>query len=125
MRGLGAHLQLKFPQLVVPIREKGDLLVHLQALRLQHLIQTSLRLGIKRLHKPKALVRGRLLIFILCKASHTLADNDLEIMLLVKPVAYVSPSNANFKASIRRWQKVPVAGITFNKALLFLTQLGF
>ena len=48
MRGLGAHLQLKFPQCVVAIREKGDLLVHLQALRLQHLIQTSLRLGIQR-----------------------------------------------------------------------------
>ena len=29
MRGLGAHLQLKFPQLVVAIREKGDWLIHL------------------------------------------------------------------------------------------------
>ena len=47
------------------------------------------------------------------------------VMLLVKPMADVSPINANFKASIRPWPKVPVAGITFHKALLFLTQLGF
>ena len=69
MRGLWAHLQLEFPKRVVAIGEKGDLLVHLYVLRLQHLIQTSLGLCVQRLHKPKALERGRPVLFFLSQSS--------------------------------------------------------
>src|SRR5215471_14337953 len=46
MRRLGAHLQLERTQCVIAIGKKGNLLVHLQALRVQHLMQASLRLGV-------------------------------------------------------------------------------
>ena len=97
MRGLGAHLQLKFPQLVVAIREKGDRLIPLSALCMQHLIQASLRLCVVGLHKAKAFVGRWLVLFILSKTPRALADNDLEVMLLVEPVAHVSPVNAHFE----------------------------
>src|SRR6266508_3556347 len=50
MRGLWAHLKLKRTKRVVAIRQKGNVLVHLQALRVQHLIQASFRLRIQCLH---------------------------------------------------------------------------
>src|SRR6266705_3926237 len=123
MRGLWAHLQLKFPQLVVAIREKGDLLVHLEVLGLQHLIQTPLGLGIQRLDKPKALERGRPVRFTLSKAQHTLADNDLEVMLLVQPIADVAPVNAHDEEALRQGQELPRTRITLDKTRLFVPQL--
>src|SRR2546425_2563676 len=110
MRGLWAHLPLQCPQRVVAIREKGDLLVHLYVLRVQHLIQTPLGLGIQRLNKPKALERGRPVLYTLSKAQHTLADNNLEVMLLVPPIAHVSPVNAHVERAIRQRQELPLTG---------------
>src|SRR5712691_2848908 len=63
------------------------LLVHLQALRVQHLIQASFRLRIQRLHKTKAFAGGCLVCFILSKTQCTLAHDDLEVVLLGVPVA--------------------------------------
>src|SRR5712691_3288841 len=125
MRGLWAHLPLKFPQLVISIREKGDRLVHLEVLRVQHLIQTPLGLGIQRLDKPKALERGRPVLCTLSKAPHTFADNNLEVMLLVPPMAHVSPVNAHCERAIRQRQELPLTGITLDKTRLFLTQIRF
>src|SRR6266702_6508797 len=125
MRGLWAHLPLQCPQRVIAIREKGDLLVHLYVLRVQHLIQTPLGLGIQRLDKPKALERGRPVLYTLSKAQHTLADNDLEVMLLVPPMAHVAPVNAHCERAIRQRQELPRTGITLDKTRLFLTQLRF
>src|SRR6266567_4476081 len=118
MRGLWAHLPLQCPQLVIAIREKGDLLVHLEVLRVQHLIQTPLGLGIQRLDKPKALARGRPVLYTLSKAQHTLADNNLEVMLLVPPIAHVSPVNAHVGRAIRQRQELPLTGITLDKTRL-------
>src|SRR5712691_13277279 len=115
MRGLWAHLPLKCPQLVIAIREKGDLLVHLEVLRVQHLIQTPLGLGIQRLDKPKALERGRPVLFTLSKAQDTLADDDLEVMLLVHPIADVAPVNAHGEDALRQGQALPITGITLDK----------
>src|SRR5215510_7728174 len=52
---LGTHLELELPQRVVTIREKGNGLVHLYVLRMQHLVQTALGLRIEGLYKAKAL----------------------------------------------------------------------
>src|SRR5215475_14968938 len=125
MRGLWAHLPLQCPQLVIAIREKGDLLVHLYVLRVQHLIQTPLGLGIQRLDKSKALERGCPVLFTLSKAQHTLADNDLEVMLLVHPIANVSPVNAHFEETLRQGQELPLTGITLDETQLFIPQLRF
>src|SRR5712691_7248506 len=125
MCGFWAHLPLKFPQLVIAIREKRDLLVHLEVLRVQHLIQTPLGFGIQRLDKPKAFERGRPVLFTLSKAQHTLADNDLEVMLLVQPIADVAPVNAHDEEALRQGQELPLTGITLNKIRLFVPQLRF
>src|SRR5438309_7243042 len=81
MRGLRAHLELEFPQRVVAIREKGKVLIHLQTLRVQHLIQASFRLRIQRLHKTKAFAGGCLVCFLLSKTQRTLGYNDLKVVL--------------------------------------------
>src|SRR5712692_2532056 len=110
MRGLWAHLYLKCPQRVVAICKKRHRLVHLQALSVQHLMQASLRLGVViRLDKPKALERGRAVLFILFKAQDTLADNDFEVMLLVQPMADIAPINAHGEETLRRRQPFPIA----------------
>src|SRR5262245_65983771 len=103
MKGLGTHLHLKLPQRVVAIREKRDRLVHLEVLRVQHLVETALRLGVQCLQKPKALERGRLVLFFtLVKTPDTLANNELEFMLLVKPIAHVSPIHPHFQSTLSR-----------------------
>src|SRR5467141_1329673 len=98
MRSLRAHLELERTKRVVAIREKGNVLVHLQALRAQHLIQASFRLRIQRLHKTKAFAGGSLVVFIFSKAQRTLPHNDLEVVLLREPVAHVPPSMPTLNA---------------------------
>src|SRR5215831_13408623 len=122
MRGLGTHLQLELPKRVVAIREKRDRLVHLEVLRVQDLVETALRLGVQGLHKPKALERERLVLFFtLVNTPDTLANNDLECMLLVKPMAHVAPINAHFERTLSRGQQGPIAGITLDTTHLLLT----
>ena len=94
-------------------------------LGLQHLMQTLLGLGIQRLDKPKALERGRSVLFILLKAQDTLADNDLKFMLLVNPIAQVPPVNTHCEGALRQRQKIPIARLTLDTTRLFLTQLRF
>src|SRR6266446_5414329 len=126
MRRLRAHLQLELTQCVITIGKKRHLLIHLQALRVQHLIQASLRLGVViRLYKSKTFVpRGRVL-FTLAKAQRTLAHNDLEVALLVHPVTYVASVNAYLQGSLRQWEEAPITGIAFDKTRLFVPQLRF
>src|SRR5690242_4229847 len=81
--------------------------------------------SLQRLHEPKALERGRPLLFPRFKAQHTLAHNDLEVMLLVQPIAHVSPVNTHCERAVRQRQVIPLAGITLNKTRLALTQLRF
>src|SRR5213592_3949915 len=105
MRSLRAHLELERPQRVVAIREKGNVLVHLQALRVQHLIQASFRLRIKRLHKTKAFAGGALVVFIFSKAQCTLTHNNLDVVLLREPVAHVPPVHADLEAPSGRGKR--------------------
>src|SRR5262249_45253367 len=124
MRGLGTHLQLELPKRVVAIREKRDRLVHLEVLRVQHLVETALRLGVQGLHKPKALERGRFALFLThVTTPDTLANYDLEFVLLVQPMAHVAPINAHFERTLSRGQQVPIAGITLDTTRLLLTSL--
>src|SRR5215510_11450393 len=121
MRRLGAHLQLELTQCVIAIGKKRNLLVHLQALRVQHLMQASLRLGVViRLYKPKTFVPEDLVIFTLANPQRTLTHNDLEVVLLGAPIAHVASINAHLKGSLRQWQEVPITGIAFDKTRLFI-----
>src|SRR5207302_7016144 len=79
----------------------------------------------QRLDKPKALERGRPVLCTRFKAPHTLANNNLEVMLLVPPMAHVSPVKAHFETAIRQRQELPLTGITLDKTRLFFTQLRF
>src|SRR5262249_41653806 len=76
------------------------------------------------LHKPKALERGRFVLFFThVTTPDTLAHNDLEFMLLVKPIAHVAPINAHFARTLSRGQQVPIAGIALDTTRLLLTSL--
>src|SRR6266446_9565306 len=89
-------------------------------------MQASLRLGVViRLDKPKALERGRSVLFILLKTQDTLADNALKFMLLVNPMAQVPPVNTHCEGALRQRQKIPIARLTLDKTRLVLTQLRF
>ena len=55
----------------------------------------------------------------------TLAHNDFEVVLLREPVAHVPPVNAHLACPIRERQEGPIAGTAFDKAWVFVTQLGF
>jgi hypothetical protein len=96
--GHRTHLQLELPERVVAIREKRDLLVHQQTLRLQHLIQTSLGFGLQRLHKPKALMRRGLGIFILAKAQTLLPTMTSKFCCLSHQWRTYPPSMPTVKA---------------------------
>src|SRR5215475_11488277 len=94
MRRLGAHLQLERTQCVIAIGKKRHLLVHLQALRVQHLMQASLRLGgVIRLDKPKTFVPEDLVLFTLANAQRTLTHNDesMEMLGIMPPPASHPP----------------------------------
>src|SRR4030095_13706966 len=125
MSRLGTYLQLEVPKRVITIGEKGDLLVHLEVLRVQHLIQTALRLCVECLHKSKALDRGRPVFFTLCKAPDALTDNDFKFMLLVDPIAHVSSVNPHCEEALWRGEEIPRAGLTLDKTRLFIPQLRF
>src|SRR4029450_339357 len=124
MSRLGAHLQLEGTQCVMAIGKKRHLLVHLHALRVQHLMQASLWLGVViRLDKPTTFVPRGLGLFTFAKAQRTLAPHDLEVALLVHPVAHVPSLNARLQASLRQWYEVSITGIAFDKTRLFVPQL--
>jgi hypothetical protein len=125
MRRLGTHLHLELPKGVLTIGEEGDLLVHLEVLRSQDRVQTALRLCVQCLHKAKAFERGRLVLFTRLKTPDTLADNDLEFMSLVEPIAHIAPINAHCERALRQGQELPIAGIALDTTRLFVPQLRF
>src|SRR6266436_3586270 len=51
----------------------------------------------------------------------TTVSNNLEVMLLVQPIAHVSPVNAHFERAVRQRQVIPLAGIPLDTTRLFLT----
>src|SRR5215467_9742701 len=70
-------------------------------------------------------MRRGLGIFILAKAPHTLAHNDLEVLLLVTPITHVSPVNAHCEGALRLWQEDPITGAAVSKAGGFVSQRRF
>ena len=69
MLGLWAHVELEITDRVAAIGEKRDLLVQLHPLGLEHRIEPTFGLLIQRLHEPKALARGEIVVLITSKAS--------------------------------------------------------
>src|SRR4029434_4475839 len=89
-------------------------------------MQALLRLGVViRVDKPKTFVPRGLVLFTLAKAQRTLTHNDLEVALLVHPVAHVASVNAHLQGSLRQWYEVSITGIAFDKTRLFVPQLRF
>jgi len=68
--GLGIQIERELADVVSPIGEEGDLLVHLHPLGAKDLEQPPLRLGVMRLHEGEALGRA--------VGWHALASDDLE-----------------------------------------------
>src|SRR5205085_694157 len=79
MLGLWVEIQLEISDRIAAIREKRELLVHLMALRLQHLEQAPFRFRIESLHKPKALAGRNIFRVLPSEGEDTLADNDFEL----------------------------------------------
>ena len=83
MLGLRVEVELELAHGVAAIGEKGDLLVQLVALRLEHFEQAPFGFLVKGLHEGKALAGDRLLgLLAACERQETLAGDDLEPALL-------------------------------------------
>src|SRR4030095_5788245 len=74
------HIELQIADGVAAVREKRNLLVQLEPLRLQDLVQPAFRFGVHSLHKAKAFAGGGLLVLIAYEGERTLPDNDLEVV---------------------------------------------
>ena len=83
MLGLGIEVELEVAHGVAAIGEKGDLLVELVALRLEHLEEPAFGFLVIGLHEGKTLAGDRLLgLFPAVKGQETLARDHLEAALL-------------------------------------------
>jgi hypothetical protein len=73
------QVELKLAHGVPTVGEKGDLLIELMALRLQHVEQASLRFLVKGLDEGKAFTGdGRFGLLTLRERQEALVGNDLE-----------------------------------------------
>src|SRR4030095_6891798 len=82
MLGLRAQVELEIPDRLAPIGEKLDLLVHLEALRLEEFEEAALRLLVIGLHEGKAFARRCGLFVIPSEREDALTGNHLEPALL-------------------------------------------
>ena len=79
MLGMWVQIALKIPHRVAAIREKGDLLIELVALRLEHLEEPPFGLLVKGLHDGKAFGGNRCLgLLTPFEGQQTLPGNDLK-----------------------------------------------
>src|SRR6266404_2541103 len=114
MFGLRAHKHLQIPYSISPIGKEGNLLVHLQALRIEHLEQPPLWFLIITIHEPETLsfAIGR----------NALANNDLKaapfsglLLLSRMNIAAIDPDR---KWTVRDRQVFPIPLTSFNKDAL-------
>jgi hypothetical protein len=99
------------------IGQEGDILIGLQALTLEHIKQSALRLAIVAMHQTD--VSG-VAVF-----GHRLANDDLEVGLSVLPVPDVAAIQADHDAPLRKRQPCPVGRATFDEAGPLLREFGF
>src|SRR5262245_9278353 len=93
--GLWVQIQLEVPHGVAPVRQKRDLLVHLMALRVEHLEQAAFGLLVQGLHKPKALTGREILLSRSTNGQDAFPDDNFEVTLLLVPIAYISTIDAH------------------------------
>ena len=105
------------PDLLAAIGQEGDILVRLQTLALEYVEQPALRLVIVTMRQTD--VAG-VTIF-----RHRSADDDLEITLLVFPVANVTTIKADHDAPFWNGQLLPVRRAAVDEAELLLLEFSF
>src|SRR5262245_30981354 len=104
-----------------PVREKDELLIHLQALPFQQFEQAPFRFGIERADKPKAYTGGECLVFIPREREHALADNDFKPPLF--PWRAHEPAiNPHGQRPIGGGQAAPVPWTAVNETALLCAQ---
>src|SRR5512145_3356795 len=96
----GTEIELNVSHRVAAVGEKLDLLVHLQALRLQELKEAPLGFLIISLHEGKAFARRCGVFVVPSERQDALARNDLEPSLLAALRFDVATINTDCQWSI-------------------------
>ena len=78
--GVGMEIELEVPHGILPVRQKGKLLIHLYALGLEDLEQLALRIGIVALHKREAFAGWPIVLLIMGDSQHTLVGDHLGVL---------------------------------------------
>ena len=105
------------------IREKGELLIHLEPLGLQDLEQAAFGLRVKGLDKAKALTRGDILLVLPCEGQDTLADDDFKLPLFLVPVTHIPAIDPHRERAIGNREMAPVPRAPLDERPLLLPQL--
>src|SRR5689334_14383599 len=98
---------------VAAVGQEGEALVDLQVLGAQHLEQPASWLVIMSLNQAEVAVVPNL--------GYRLADDDLELLPFVVPVAQVGTVDANHDRPVRHGQLLSTGGVSFNDAGPFIT----
>src|ERR687898_677855 len=101
---------------VSTVGQEGELLVDLQVLGTQHLEQPAFWLVIMSLNQAEVAVVPNL--------GYRLADNDLELLPFVVPVAQVCAVDADNDRPRRHGQFLAIGGIALNEARLLIAEVG-
>jgi hypothetical protein len=89
MLGFRAEVPLEIPHGVSAMREKGELLIHLEPLGLPELEQAALGLRVNGLDKAKAPTRRDIFFVLLCEGEDTLAHDDFKLPLFLVPITHI------------------------------------
>src|SRR5438876_11597833 len=119
MLGLRIEVELEVAHGITAIGEKGDLLVQLVALGLEHLKEAALGFLVIGLDESKTLAGDRRFgLFPPVKREETLARDHLKAALL--PLGFhVAAVNAHRQRPVRAGQAAPLGGTTVNEGALF------
>src|SRR5450631_2316328 len=117
MFGFRAEIGLQIAYGIAAIRQEYDLLIHLQALRFQHLVKPALRLGVVRVDERKYL-RTAL-------GLDALAGNNFKPAfsprLLIRRM-HIAAVQADRQGRSRRRLLRPILGTAFDELEPFVTQ---
>jgi hypothetical protein len=104
--GTGRYPIQEAADAVTAVGQEGEALVHPQILGTQHLEQPAFWLVIMSLNQAEVAVVPNL--------RHRLADDDLELLPFVVPVAQVGAVDADDDWPLRRGQLLAVGRVAFN-----------
>src|SRR6267142_5749394 len=124
MLGLWAEVQLEVTHGISAIREKGELLIHLEPLGLPELEQAALGLRVNGLDKAKALTRGNVFLVLPCEGQDTFPHDDLKLPLFLVPITHIPTIDPDRERTIGHRQMAPVPRAPLDEKHLLFPQLG-